>query len=365
MENRNRVKDTLYDARLHYFALVTAIASVVLIVAGALVTSTHSGDSVPDWPLAYGSLTPPMVGGIVFEYSHRVIAGLTSLLVGILAIWLWMVRPRRKIRWLGLAAFLAVLAQAVLGGLRVLVVTNAGLREFLGHFTGTTNFLSDRLFFATAHGILGQTVLILLFAITLFLSESWIRHNKINAGGPVPGAGARWISLLLFGVVFVQLVLGTLIRHANAALVIPDFPLSFGKIIPPFGNLPAGNGLGFSVLGSDFIFKVALQFSHRVTALVILILAVYLFVAYRKTQQIGGITGLLLALVGLQVILGALNIWIRIPVYTTVPHVAVGALILAVSLIWTLWVWRFHKEGLVPNSIKKESFNKAEPAVAG
>ncbi|PYU32266.1 MAG: cytochrome oxidase biogenesis protein CtaA, partial [Acidobacteria bacterium] len=53
---------------LHRFALFTAGCTLLLLVAGALVTSNDAGLSVPDWPLSYGSLTPPMVGGIRYEH---------------------------------------------------------------------------------------------------------------------------------------------------------------------------------------------------------------------------------------------------------------------------------------------------------
>ncbi|MEJ2637257.1 MAG: COX15/CtaA family protein [Calditrichia bacterium] len=277
MKSKSVNEKELYNARLHYFAIVTSIAATLLIIAGALVTSTGSGDSVPDWPLAYGSLTPPMVGGIVFEYSHRLIAGMTATLVGILAIWLWFSRPRRKIRWLGLAAFLAVLAQAVLGGLRVMVVSNEAVRQFVGFFIGSMNFDSYRLFFATAHGILGQTVLFLLFSITLFLSESWIKSQQ-NGKEIRLAPGARGMSLLLFGAVFIQLCLGTLIRHADASLVIPDFPLAFGRIIPPFylpgygrrfcfpggaAVLPPGDGADHTGTGGLFLYYLPEDFPDR------------------------------------------------------------------------------------------------------
>ena len=85
----------LYTRNLHYFALLTVMVAILLIVAGATVTSTGSGDAVPDWPLSYGSLTPPMKGGILFEHSHRLIAGLTGILIAILAIWLLSKEKRR------------------------------------------------------------------------------------------------------------------------------------------------------------------------------------------------------------------------------------------------------------------------------
>ena len=80
---------------VHRFAVFTACCTLFLLVAGALVTSNDAGLSVPDWPLSYGSLTPPMVGGIFYEHGHRVIAACVGMLSIVLAIWLWRVEPRR------------------------------------------------------------------------------------------------------------------------------------------------------------------------------------------------------------------------------------------------------------------------------
>ena len=60
------------------FAQATAAMTFVLLIAGGLVTSTDSGLAVPDWPLSYGTLLPPMVGGIRYEHTHRVIAALVG-----------------------------------------------------------------------------------------------------------------------------------------------------------------------------------------------------------------------------------------------------------------------------------------------
>src|SRR5438067_11454997 len=98
---------------LHRFALFTAICTAFLIVAGGLVTSTESGLSVPDWPTSYGwnMFTFPlehMVGGILYEHGHRLIAsGVGFLTIG-LALWLWLAEPRKWMRMLGLAALAAV-----------------------------------------------------------------------------------------------------------------------------------------------------------------------------------------------------------------------------------------------------------------
>src|SRR5713101_148828 len=107
---------------LHRYAVFTACATLGLLVAGALVTSNDAGLSIPDWPLAYGSLTPPMVGGIRYEFTHRVIATCVGLLTIGLAAWLWRVEKRPWMRWLGLAALGGVVAQGILGGLTVRMV---------------------------------------------------------------------------------------------------------------------------------------------------------------------------------------------------------------------------------------------------
>ena len=91
-----------------------------MLIAGALVTSNDAGLSVPDWPLSYGSLLPPMVGGIFYEHGHRMIATLVGTLSIVLAVWLWRVESRRWVRWLGVAALGAVVAQGILGGITVL-----------------------------------------------------------------------------------------------------------------------------------------------------------------------------------------------------------------------------------------------------
>ena len=90
-------------------------------MAGALVTSNNAADSVPDWPLAYGKLVPPLVGGIRFEYTHRVLAALVSIMTLVLAIWVTTADKRPVAKKLGWTALVLVIAQAVLGGVRVLV----------------------------------------------------------------------------------------------------------------------------------------------------------------------------------------------------------------------------------------------------
>src|SRR5258706_14521200 len=112
------------NRRLHWFAVLTAFVTFLLIGLGGLVTSHGVGMSVPDWPNTYGynMFTFPIskwVGGIFYEHTHRLLASAVGLLTTILAVWLWLADSRKWMRWLGVAAFLGVIAQGVLGGLRV------------------------------------------------------------------------------------------------------------------------------------------------------------------------------------------------------------------------------------------------------
>src|ERR1700694_254824 len=117
---------------LHRFAKLVAGCTVVLVLAGSLVTSTGSGLSVPDWPTTYGwnmLMFPPSkwVGGIFYEHSHRLIATTVGFFSTILAAWLWLFDPRRWMKWLGVAALGGVVAQGVLGGLTVLFFLPASI----------------------------------------------------------------------------------------------------------------------------------------------------------------------------------------------------------------------------------------------
>ena len=163
-------------------------------MAGALVTSNNAADSVPDWPLAYGKIIPPLVGGIRFEYTHRVIAAIVSILTLVLAIWIavshWG-KQSRLARRIGWTAFALVIAQAVLGGIRVLD----------GHPAVS----------ATAHATLGQIFFITVVGLAVYISPWWQRDlpRLEDSGSPSVRSLAAWTT----AIIFVQLILGAGFRH--------------------------------------------------------------------------------------------------------------------------------------------------------
>src|SRR5438477_1020011 len=121
---------------LRRFTKFVAASTLFLIFAGAMVTSTGSGLAVPDWPLSYGMVMPPMVGGIFYEHGHRMIAATVGFLTVLQAIWLQLREPKRRARILGWCSVGAVIAQGLLGGLTVIFllppaisIAHAGLAE--------------------------------------------------------------------------------------------------------------------------------------------------------------------------------------------------------------------------------------------
>jgi protoheme IX farnesyltransferase len=332
--------------RLHRFAVLTAVATIGLIIAGAMVTSTGSGDAVPDWPLSYGTLAPPMIGGILYEHTHRLVAGFTGLLIAILAFWLWRTKTGRALQWLGLAAFAGVILQASLGGLRVLLVSTDAVQETALRVTGAGAVEPLRIAVAVTHAFMAQTILCLLFAIAILTSKGW---RNLSPVPPLSQSGRKIfrVSIVFAGLIFLQLLLGALVRHCGAGLIIPDFPLSFGSIIPPFGKLPYNPSAPFPLTPGELQFKVLIHFTHRVTAVIILGTVLYICAVCRKTPRMDHLSRILLLLTLLQIMLGALNIWTAKSVYTTVLHVATGALLLAGSITLALFSRRlFQSKGI-------------------
>src|SRR5438132_12273459 len=104
----------------HRLSLLLVASTLALIFVGGLVTSTGSGLSVPDWPLSYGRVMPPMVGGVFYEHGHRMVASTVGFLTLVLALWTAQAERRATVRRLAWAALAAVIAQGLLGGLTVL-----------------------------------------------------------------------------------------------------------------------------------------------------------------------------------------------------------------------------------------------------
>jgi heme a synthase len=319
---------------LHRFATFVAACTVLLILAGSLVTSHGAGLSVPDWPTSYGwnmFTFPPSrwVANIFYEHGHRLVASTVGLLTIILTGWLWLAEERRWMRWLGIAALGTIVAQGVLGGLTVLF------------------FLPPAI--STAHAGLAEIFFCIVVSIALFSSPAWIRGygDSIRLEPDTPSAGVsryervsapddsvafgdrrmRTLATVTTALVYVQVLLGATMRHTGAGLAIPDFPLMFGGMVP-----------------SHWDPKIAVHFSHRVGAAVValgvVITCAYVWIRRRERRELVGPATFLVALVGAQVTLGAANVLSRLNPWINSVHVVCGALVLTTSLVLTLRSWR-------------------------
>ncbi|MBI4343470.1 MAG: protoheme IX farnesyltransferase [Candidatus Omnitrophica bacterium] len=261
---------------MHPFAVFTACATFFLLVAGGLVTSTDSGLAVPDWPLSYGTWFPPMVGGIVYEHGHRVVAAGVGLLILVQALWARWAEPRRWARRLAYAALGLVLAQGLLGGLTVLLLLPPQI--------------------SIAHACLGQAV----FCVTVAFASA---TGRAAAREPVwrPGPSLGRAGLLAALLAALQLLLGAMTRHTGLGL--------WWHAANAAALLLAGAWLAARLAG-----QAGLPAGLR--------------------AQAWRLPGLLLA----QIMLGVVMLGHRQAVALRTAHVALGALVLAQSVLlaWEL-----------------------------
>ena len=281
-----------YHSGVHKFALFVVAWAVILLCAGALVTSEDAALAVPDWPLSYGSITPPMVGGIAYEHSHRVIAAILGLLIVILSIVLWRKDERPAVRWLGVAAVGGVILQGVLGGLTVLKLLHYGL--------------------PVMHACLAQIMFATLVSIAVVTSRWWVsdRPQYEDKGSPA----IHMVVVLNAAAIFLQIALGAAFRH------------KYSPVTP-----------------------------HIVWAMGVLLIASWTATQLRKrflnSPEISRIRLLLHNIVGVQLLLGLGALWTRMRavddpqpmpavVITTVVHTVFGAVLFAVSILVVLFCYR-------------------------
>jgi cytochrome c oxidase assembly protein subunit 15 len=270
--------------------LLTAVATLLLIFVGGLVTSKGAGLSVPDWPLSYGMLMPPMVGNVFYEHGHRVAATSVGFLTLVLALWTARAEARRGVRLLAWGALAAVVTQGVLGGLTVLFLLPAPI--------------------SVAHACLAQAFFCLMIALAYVTSREWLASD-VDCEDT---RGIRTAATVATTVVIAQLLLGAVMRHIGAGLAIEDFPLANGRLLPAFES--AG---------------VAVHFTHRIGALLVLAAVSTLLVRSRRGADVrlGRPATLAFLLVLMQLCLGAWTVLSAKAELPTTFHVATGAAVLA------------------------------------
>jgi cytochrome c oxidase assembly protein subunit 15 len=265
-------------------------------MVGASVTSNDAGLSVPDWPTSFGYLVkvPHFVGGVRFEWSHRMVAGSLVVLTLAIATWTLLVERRSWLRKLALAALGTVIAQAILGGMTVLMLQPPAI--------------------STAHAAVAQTFFCIAVAIALFTGRKWVEEvPQVEFDSRRPSLFT--LSVLSIVVLYVQLVLGGMFRHHG---------MSWWPHV-----------------------------SHAVIVAVVLTwTAIRALSVYSKIEAIRRPAMLMLSLLITQLCLGFAAFLTRVSwgrdsvqpelpmVISTVAHVAVGALLLATTVVLSIQIWR-------------------------
>jgi len=291
---------TNYNPGVHRFAVFVMIWTVLLFIAGALVTSNDAALSVPDWPKSFGTWFPSLrmlAGGAFFEHSHRVIAGGLGFLTLALAILIWIRDNRRWLRWFGVIAVAGVVVQAVLGGEVV--------RQLLHYWL------------PVIHACFAQIVFAAVLGIAVFTSRWWVSDHPQLADSGTPSI--HTLTTANAEVIFLQVVLGAGFRHQD----IPVWPHIAGA---------------FVVLG------------------MVIWTAVVLRKRFGTSPELSRARILLHAIFGTQFLLGFGAYWSRLttanapqpmPVMVTftVIHTVVGALLFAFSVLIVLLCYRIVPRG--------------------
>ena len=288
---------TTYHPGVHRFAVFTVCWTILLLIAGALVTSNDAALSVPDWPKSFGTWTPHMVGGVFYEHSHRVIAGVLGVLTLILAVAIWVKEERRWLRWFAVIAVGGIVAQAILGGQVVIQLLHYWLPVW--------------------HACFAQIMFGALLSIAVFTSKWWVSDQPQleDRGSP----SIRSLALLNAAVIFLQVFLGAGFRH----LEIPIWPHAAGSLF-----------VLTTVIWTAVALRKRFESSRELTKMRILLHSVF----------------------GLQFLLGIGAYWSRITtaqapqpmpimVSLTVIHTVVGALLFAISIMTILLCYRLVPRG--------------------
>ncbi|MGE5303720.1 MAG: COX15/CtaA family protein [Alphaproteobacteria bacterium] len=279
----------------HRTAVVLACATFPLLFIGGLVTSKGAGLAVPDWPTTFGYnmfLYPwsKMVGNIFYEHSHRLVASSVGLLTVALALTLWFREGRNWLRWLGIAALALVVVQGVVGGLRVILLEHT---------------------LAIIHAAFAQAFFAVTVSLVVFTSTGW-SHNR-QSGTLADGARLRRLCMSTTAVIYLQSVFGAILRHTGERL---DAHLFFAAVVAVHVAL-----IVIRVMRSH---AQQLKLARPACLLGVLLL-VQLFLGI--SSYLGKFTSAVSLTAGSVVLL-------------TTSHLAIGALMLASSLVLTLNCYR-------------------------
>jgi cytochrome c oxidase assembly protein subunit 15 len=323
---RSRHSDWTWRRR---FSVVTVLTTVLLLSWGGVVTSIGAGMAFPDWPTSLGSynLLNPVEGwwqvpAYLAEHGHRLIASLVGMFTVVLAAWTWWEDPRAWMRKLGIGAVVLVVAQGILGGLRVLWVS---------------------LDLAMIHACVAQLFFAVLVAMTLFVTDTWRGRRGVLPTGSASQWLRGWSYAAAVGI-YLQIVLGALLRHPGAGMS---------------GGYTALHVTGaFVVVG--VVLGVFVLAEKHFDALPAIRRTAWVLTGTMGLQFVLGLASLLLTLYEPA---GQGGVWAYVGL--TVGHLVVGALLFGASIVMALLASRTRAPAPAQETASSSPADVAEPTLAG
>ncbi len=296
------------EVALRYLALTAIVAVFSLITFGGVVRVTESGLGCPDWPLCHGQIIPPADATTLIEYSHRLLASFTGLLILSVAFLVWKIhRQERLLVSLMAAVVVLLIVQVGLGGATVLTELSEGL--------------------VVAHLATAEVFLACLILSTVLLWRIPTDENPLPFDTPVEKNDHRrptWIPIALVAV-FILMMTGAYVRASGATVACGDtWPLCAGEII-------RGGTLSL------------VHMLHRILTIPAAGLVMAALVeAWRQRESYPSLRVPALALAGVfiaQVLIGGFNVWMAFPGWANVLHLSGATLTLALLVLLTTLAW--------------------------
>jgi cytochrome c oxidase assembly protein subunit 15 len=295
--------------RLHRLAVLLCAFAFVLLLVGALVTSTGSGLSITGWPGLAADQSAP---GVLLQQTHRLLAAVVVLLSLAVVFAAWRHDPRPWMKGLSVAAAALLIAQAIYGGMAVILLLPA--------------------YFSIFHAAFAQLFFALTVAMALFTSPGWFEGRvRDGAGSLADDRPLRLLELASTLAIYAQVLLGAGMRHSYApgglpaGLSIPDYPLAFGRLLP---------------LDQISSAAVTLAFAHRLVALaaaaLVTITVLRVYRRHRSRASLARPASVLALLVVTQVILGGLTVLSGMTPMVSASHAAAAAVALAAGVVLLL-----------------------------
>ncbi|MBX2852658.1 MAG: COX15/CtaA family protein [Phycisphaeraceae bacterium] len=329
---------------LRRFTYLVIAATFALIAIGGKVTSFEYGMAIPGGFTTGGwiSFLAPLEYWYndtdkFWEHTHRIKGTVVGFLTIAMTILLWRTQGARPwLKWMGVAMLLLVCIQGAMGAFRVSEVS---------------------LTLAFIHGIVGQVILCSWIVIAAALSMPWLRRIRSIKQAKRDHATAvlRWSVRVLLVLLLVQLTLGSAVRHFKADKAIPDFPLTYGHVLPPMsqesldqayiayyaeqvGKTPDETTITNRSPQGEIVTALSdvdLQFAHRLGAVIVCLLGLFVIVAAIRRSGDRPImiapALIVLAMFSAQFALGVMTVLSETEPLMATLHQATGAALIAAS----------------------------------